>query len=546
MKNDIPASDLAEDGADLYPHLKITAETFPRILVTRRIQDDDAEYYGAFLSRTSARILIDFLNRTFRLRSCDIEIDGGFPVPCTQFYLKRCLAPCVENLCDRESYLEMVSLARLFLQNQRSLLTAELTKRINTNADDLEFELAAFWRDILVGVENFWKNPRWQVWIDDCVDTYVPDETIAGSFIYLATQRGRNVLGRKVFQLPKGGGMSADEALKTIVESFYKFHLPREIRVAVDFEGRNELAHQLGERFGRPVKIILARPDKHLITSIRALRLARSENDLDFAKQVATPRQISGELKRLFGLTELPKRVEAFDVAHLSGTSFVAASSVWQDGRFLSEEYRFHVSDETSEPKALAEAVVRRLADASGELPDIILLDGAKPQMNAVLKELSDVDPLPTTFVGAVKPRGQHSSVAYFLTQNGEHIEYDPDNPAQNMLRLLRDAAHDLANRVHRDLRDMGHHYELAAMLPGLTETERRRLIADLGSVKRLLTVDEAELIKLAGPERSAQIIEEIKNFNARDDGPSLPFVVPIRFDAEGGNADDMRPIAAN
>ena len=98
--------------------------------------------------------------------------------------------------------------------------------------------------------------------------------------------------------------------------------------------------------------------------------------------------------------------------------------------------------------------------------PDLIILDGGKTQMNAVLKAIEPLRPFATRLAGVVKPKGQHSSVAYFLTDTGEQIEYEPDNPAQNMLRLLRDAAHDLANRVHRDLREMGHHYELAALLP--------------------------------------------------------------------------------
>ncbi|HEX3101099.1 MAG TPA: hypothetical protein VHQ01_04885, partial [Pyrinomonadaceae bacterium] len=383
MKNDRNSSDFTEGGADLYPHFKITNEEFPRILATRRFENDGAEYFGAFLTKTSVRIMIDFLNRTFRLRSCDIHIDGSFPVPCTQFYLKRCLGPCVENLCDRENYLEMVGLARLFLSDQRRSLTAELSRRIAHYAEELNFETAAEWRDILLSVENYWSNPRLQVWLDDTVDTYVPDETIAGSFIYLVTQRGRNVLGRKVFPLPRGGGMSADEAIGRIIASFYRFHLPREIRVSMDFEGRERLTRELSERFGRPAKIVLTGPDKQLITSMRALRSAQFENDLECAKAKATPRQISGELKRLFELDELPIRVEAFDVAHISGKSFVAASAVWEIGRFISEEYEFHISDKQTELAALADAVKKRLNRTDRLHPDIVLLDGGKSQINA-------------------------------------------------------------------------------------------------------------------------------------------------------------------
>ena len=99
--------------------MKLTAEAFPRLLSTRNIADDGAEYFGPFLNRTAARILIDFLNQTFRLRSCTIEIDGNFAVPCTQYYAKRCVAPCVKSLCSIEEYQAFIGLTRLFLQNHR-------------------------------------------------------------------------------------------------------------------------------------------------------------------------------------------------------------------------------------------------------------------------------------------------------------------------------------------------------------------------------------------------------------------------------------------
>ena len=328
MKNDRLVSDLAEDGSGLYPHLKITKETFPRVLGTRRDEEDGAEYFGAFLTKTSVRILIDFLNRKFRLRSCDIHIDGSFPVPCTQFYSKRCLGPCVSSICSRDEYLEQVNLVRLFLANQRGLLTREINKRMGRLAEEFEFEAAAEWRDLLLSLEKWWSNSRLNIWLDDAVDTYETDETVAGSFIYLVTQRGRNVLGRKVFRLPRGGGMSPDEAIERIIGSFYRFHLPREIRVAFDFEGRARLTAELSGRFGRPARINTVRPDRQRITSVRALREARAEGELDFAAARATPRQIQGELKRLFDLDELPNRIEAFDVAHISGKSFASASAV--------------------------------------------------------------------------------------------------------------------------------------------------------------------------------------------------------------------------
>lgn len=542
MINDRTASIFSEEGDDLYPHIKLTHEEFPRLLATRRFEDDGSEYFGAFLSKTSVRILIDFLNKTFRLRSCEIDIDGNFPIPCTQFYRKRCLAPCVESICDKEKYYEMVSFARFFLANERERLTYKLTQMITNAADELDFENAATWRDILIGVEEFWSNPRWQVWLDDATDTFVTDETVAGEFIYLATQRGRNVLGRKVFQLPRGGGISPDEALERIISNFYRFHLPKEIHVSVDFEGRKRLVKELSEKFGRPAKISLVRPDKQLITSMRALQTARSENELEFVKAKATPGQIASELKRLFKLDRVPDRIEAFDVAHISGTNFVAASSVWEGGRFVAEEYNFTVSDEKSELSALAAAVRERLAQAD-KMPDVILLDGGKPQMNATVAAIADVERVKVSLIGAVKPSGKHSAVSYFLTESGDRVDFDIYNPAHSMLQLLRDAAHDLSNRSHRDLRDMVHHYEISALLPSIAESDRRSLMAKVGTIRKIREMTDEDIKAIVKPQIASKISADLENDRSGNSRAAKPLIVPISFVAENGDAEDLRPI---
>jgi len=543
VKNDRIVTNFTSSSTELYPHLKITNEKYPRVLATRRIEDDGAEYFGAFLTKTAVRILIGFLNRKFRLRTCDIPIDGNFSVPCTQHYHRRCVAPCVESLCDHETYLQVVDLARLFLANRRSELVENLTSRMQSASDQLDFETAARWRDLMKSIEKFWSNSRLNVWLDDCVDTYAADETEAGSFIYLVTQRGCYVLGRKVFELPRGGGQPPHEAIAEIIHGFYRFHVPREIRVAFDFEERLLLERALSNTSGRQVQIKVVRPDRQMITSIRALRLARAENDLDLSKQRATPRQISGELKRMFELKKLPTRVEAFDVAHISGKAFVAAMSVWDNGKFVSTEYGFQISKEASELRAMADSVVSRLAERRRKPPDLVLIDGGRPQLNAVLNAVKESDLSAVSLVAAVKPSGKHSSVSRFISDTGDAIEYDPFNPAQNMLRLLRDDAHDLANRVHRDLRDMQHNYELAAILPSLNEADRRDILKTVGSVSRIAELSTDEIANQFRPQTARLIARDIQNYRKGNSPVVLPLIVPIRFDDPDGGADDMRPI---
>jgi excinuclease ABC subunit C len=195
-------------GLPVYPHIKLTNEQFPRALATRILRDDVDEYFGAFLNRTSVRILIDFLNRTFKLRSCTIAIDGTFPVPCTQYYAKRCVAPCVVSLCDGATYLELVDLARLFLRNDRDLFLAAITKKIERAAEVLDFETAGFFRDMLQDVQRFWSNDRWQVWLDDTVDTLELHEDDESISVIIVSQRRSRALGEMVYKFEKPNGVA--------------------------------------------------------------------------------------------------------------------------------------------------------------------------------------------------------------------------------------------------------------------------------------------------------------------------------------------------
>jgi excinuclease ABC subunit C len=483
MKNDPTVTNIFDIEGQRYPHLKLTNEKFPRVLATRAIEDDDGEYFGAFLPRTAARILIDYVNRKFRLRTCDIAIDGKLPMPCTQYYRRRCVAPCVASLCSRERYLERVELVRLFLANERKKFRAGIRKLIEAHSADLNFEEAAVFRDILESAERHWKQPRWQVWLDDAVDTYAVEETPNGTAIYLVTHRGRTVLGRKVFVVSREEAESADIALYQIIDGFYVSHLPREIRVSQEFYQRKELAGELWSRFGREVRISIGTRG---INAERNLLQSHDEHEIDRARPQASHDRISAELANLFDLAARPHRAEAFDVAHIFGTGFVAASAVWQRGRFLSADYQFEISRENSELTALAAAVHGRLLSAD-KAPDLIVLDGGKNQLNAVIKKLeSEVITRPPV-IAAVKPKGKHSSIAAFLTPSGQSISFDVDSPAHAVLQLLRDEAHDLANRVHRDYREMMPFYEKA--------------------------------------------------------GFEKPLVVPLRFHAENGGAEDLLPI---
>ena len=529
----------------LYPHVKLTREEFPRLLSTRKI-DDDAEYFGPFLNRSAARILVDFLNRTFRLRSCDIEIDGNFEVPCTQYYAKRCLGPCVKSLCGPVEYREMVELVRLFLRNDRGGFLSESKQLIAKAAHELDFERAASLRDIQQRIDDFWRDKRRQVWVDNAsVDTLVLEQNDEEVKVFLVTTRGRRRLGSHVFVFRRFPEVEPARALADVIEQFYRIHAPREIRVSRDFANRKTLARELSRKFARVIKIVVTDEEAARITIVKALERTRVETGLDDLKVKKTLREIGRDFKRIFGLSKIPSRIEGFDTAHISGTAPAAAMSVWQEGKFVESEYIARLSDRDSELDTLRDFIAHRFLENKSKLPDLVIVDGGLSHLNAASESLRAFPDRRFALAGAVKPRGKHNDVSYFILENGGRIEYDDDSEAMRILRVLRDEAHELANSAHRQSRDMGYYYELAGILPSLNERERQSMLVRFGSIKRIVELSESEIRDAAGEARSEAILMDLNAYRLGKANKKMPLIVPIRYDDPNGEAGDLRPIQA-
>ena len=527
----------------LYPHLKITREKFPRLLATRKIEADEAEYFGAFLPEFSVRFMLEFLNRTFRLRSCTIEIDGSFNVPCPMFYTKRCVAPCVENLCNADEYAEQVELLRLFLRADFAEFEKILQQKIEHFSELLEFEKAAHWRDVLQSTLEINEKQNWR--LSDTVDTYAVEENDAQITAFLVTQRGRKTLGKRTFVFEKQNeSVSPQQILFEILSQFYQFYAPAEIRVPFDFPQRKTLEKSLRERAGSDTKITIVKKSNEKKLAVRALERVKFEYELRQIKSGETVRETGEILKGAFSLEKKPNRIEAFDVAHISGTDFVAGKSVWENGKFLVDEYEFWFSGESSELAALAQSVKKRFAGNEQKLPDLLLIDGGKAQLQVVIAALKKFNERKFAIVSAVKPPRKHGEVSHFLNENGEKIELRPESKAFRLLQNLRDDAHELCNRVHRQKRDAAHFYEFAAILPSLNENERRKLLRKFGSLKKLKEASENDFAAVLNDEAVLRAIKDLQHFENEKPQKVEPLIVPIRFDDADGEARDLQPLS--
>lgn len=528
------------EGKPLYPHVKLTRERFPRALVTRIIEDDDAEYFGAFLNRTNARILIDFLNRIFRLRSCDIEVDGSFNYPCTMHYKGRCIAPCVGDLCDDRQYGEMVSIVRLFLMNDRHLFRTVLTTKIEASSETLDFESAAKWRDILTAVEGYWDDTRHSVWLDGTSDTFQARETESGLDVFLISQKGRRVLGERAFWFADAGLDDQPHAIAEVISQFYRFHAPKEIRVPCELPQKRDIEAELKRRVGRKVPIVRLSEKNRKVSTEMAVNRSSAELDLARARVNDSASQLLQGLKRSLALPRKPAKIIAVDVSHISGTDQVAAAITWANGRIDPAGARSWVTPSTHEIASM-EAFVRMLVrETVGDENTLLLIDGGPSQLKAAMSvELATN----ISIAAAVKPADDHESISHFLTADGRRFEFDMASPAHRLLHRLRDEAHDFANAVHRDTRDYSNYYRMAEMLPSITESDRRELMIFAGSVAAVERLSDDDLRKRLGAKNGSLAAVDLSRYRSGESLGIHPLVVPTRLQAEKGAADDLRPI---
>jgi len=524
----------------LFPFFKITREKYPRLLITRKIQNDNAEYFGAYLPETKSRFLLDFLIKTFRLRGCSIEINGDFPVPCTQFYEKKCVAPCVESLCDKTAYNERVKLLKLFLANDRHNFERIVLQNIESAAEALDFETATQGRDFLQCVHSVWNTKDLHLRLDDAVDSFEIEDRSGKVFLFLISQRGRKILGRRVFVSEKTNDFSAQEFLTQILWQIYEFYAPKEIRVSTDFADRKFLSKVLSHRANRQIQINVVSEEATKKATASAFKRTKFEYDFEKIKPVPDLSEIQTELKNIFGLSGKINRIEAFDVAHISGTNFVVAKAVWKSDKFLAKEYEFWLLDEKSELATLEQGIKTRFK-SNKNLPDLVLIDGGKPQLSAALKALGQWKFRKFTLIAVVKPPGKHNEVSHFIKESGDVVKMNSDSNALQILVRLRDEAHNLSNNVHRLRRDATHFYEVANILPSLIENERRILLREFGSLKQLKQAERIYIDKVLGLERAAVAFSDLQKAN---NTKIEPLIVPIRYTDENGGAEDLQPLS--
>ena len=506
-----------------YPHLKLTInEPFPKAVITRRIQKDGALYFGPFLPASMARKTIDVINRTFQLRTCDIEIDGKAPRPCLEYHIKRCLGPCVKGLCTANQYQEAVRDVRLLLEGRNTELADTLAGRMDQASADQRYEMAAKYRDLRKTVIKLSEQQKMSTSPDRDVDIFAYYREGPRLALQLFTMREGHIVGRREFfweDLSEDDFDPGSFFSDVLAQYYSSDYVPKEIHVPVEFEDRELLEKALTARRGRRVRIYYTqRGEKRDLIDLGE-KNAKLAFDQRFRVLKPDMKLVLEELQETLELPRLPARIESFDISHIQGAENVAGMVVCDNGKMNRAEYRkFRIKtvEGANDPASMREAVsrrYRRLLDEGKVLPDLVMIDGGKSQLNAAADAMAELDLEAVPMVGVVKPPQRHNQVSYLLMKGREHepIYLDPHSLILRLLQMIRDETHRFALSYHRKRRDLRDFTSELSAIPGVGEKRKGRLLRHFGSIHRISEATELELTPFVGKKTAQEVVDHFE-----------------------------------
>lgn len=508
-----------------YPYLKITNETFPRLLLVRRVKADGGRYFGPYASAGAVRDTLRMLRRVFPMRTCTPHKFRTVLRPCLEYHIHRCPGPCV-GLIEAAAYGELVEGVRQFLEGRSDEVRRRLSAQMAEAAGALEFERAAELRDLLRAVERLSERQQ-VVRIGGADEDYLGlarrGRTAAVSVLQV---RAGKLVGRETYFLTADGEAEDAAVLAAFLVQYYPMasSWPREICLGTDaFEEGRDLAALFSAgmpgdgrrarlhvpRRGEKVRLVaLAGDNARWALEEERLRETRAGAPLD-------------ELKAALDLPDRPRRIEGYDISNFQGTDSVSSMVVFVDGRPAKSEYR-HFRIKTvvgaDDFASHAETIGRRLRRYQAEreavahgslqpdaakflrLPDLVLIDGGKGQLSAVRKVMRELGMADIPTFGLAK-----EEELVFREGQAEPIRLSRDSAGLRLLQAVRDESHRFAITHHRQLRAGRTLTSRLLAVPGMGRVRTRRLLTALGSLDAVAQADVAALVAAGLPRTVAE-----------------------------------------
>jgi len=507
-----------------YPYLKITNEDFPRVYVTRKVEKDGSKYYGPYTNTTNLREIIELLKRLFPFRSCKQKTFTN-QRPCLNHHINRCAAPCAGKI-SKEQYKDIIKQVHLFLEGKQDDLVFILEKEMEAAALNLEFERAAQLRDQIGGIRQVIEKQK-------IVSSDLGDQDViamARGFDEACVQiffiRKGKLIGRENFFLKGTDDLERSEVLEAFIKEYYmeENFIPREILVETEISEVKVIEEWLSARKGSRVylKVPKRGERKELIKLVGKNALEAIEKiELERKQKIAMTEGAVMELQRQLNLVKPPLRIECYDISNTQGTESVASMVVFEGGKPKKDQYRRFKIKTVEGPNDFAsmyEVITRRFKNAREEevkpgakgkfsvLPDLVIIDGGKGQLQAARKAMKEqgFSTIPT--YGLAK-----REELLFTEECSQPIMLPRSSPSLYLLQRIRDEAHRFAITYHRSLRGKRNLASILDDIPGIGSKRKMSLLKHFGSFKKILAADLEQLQQVDGINK--QIAEEVYNY---------------------------------
>ncbi len=497
--------------------LKLTLrDDYPRLLVTRTVKRDGAQYFGPYSSARAVRAMLRIVNNHFLLRKCSNTTFHDRERPCIYYDMHRCLGPCCGKT-DRETYRELVRDVMSFLQGRNDELVHALRTRMQEASDRLDFELAALYRDQLHALEKSMESQK-------VVSSDLLDRDIFGLWrengvfdvAVLITRNGK-LVGSESYHFTQLK-VPTEEALGSLLTQFYSSDrpIPREVLLPFQPENTEAFAQWLSEKRGSRVDIIV--PERGEKRRLLNMAHINAQTVFEAHRRAAMAQtDVLAELQNALRLRARPERIEAFDISNISGALAVGSMVVFEDGRPKKSDYRrFKIrSVEGADDYAMMREVLTRhmrRAITEGPMPSLIIVDGGKGQLNVALSVFEELRIIDQDVIGIAKEKmrlRQGGEIAMreadkiYVVNRKNPIVFRPGSAPLHLLQQIRDEAHRFALSYHKRLRARGYRRSALEDIEGIGPRRRAALLRHFGSLKRLAAAPEEEIAAIPGIPRA-------------------------------------------
>jgi excinuclease ABC subunit C len=490
-----------------FPYLKIDIkEDWPGVYITRRVQKDGARYFGPFATAGSVRKTLRLIKRIFPYRSCSKRIDGKDMRPCLDYYIYQCLGPCI-GAVERDEYHDVINQIILFLQGKQELILRELEAKMKDAAERLQFERAALLRDQIDAIEDVMEGQRIATTLRGEKDVVglAQNETLA--YVEVFFIRNSKLVGRDHFIMEGTQGDSAGQIMTSFVKQYYASasYIPCLILLQYPVEELAVLSQWLSQQRGRKVELQV--PQKGAKKKLVETVAENAARGLELAQLKEMKAEIisSGlhELKERLHLPKMPIRIECYDVSNIQGTLAVASMVVLEKGWPKPAHYRrFRIKTvAAADDYAMIQETLRRRfrRGVAGEgtwgiIPDLVLIDGGKGQLNAALEVRQELGLASMPMASLAKENEE-----VFIPSDPRPVHIPKDSPALHILQRARDEAHRFAISYHQKLRRKGFITSALDSIPGIGPKRKRALLKKFGSVEAIKGATLEELRKTEG-----------------------------------------------